>query len=70
MRIGMLAIYLVLWPAVSLFEIAISDVDASLKWMPCPSKLKSGTCITEEKPAVRLILQLTKKGGFPWGSSG
>lgn len=31
MRIGMLAIYLVLWPAVSLFEIAISDVDASLK---------------------------------------
>ena len=53
MRIGMLAIYLVLWPAVSLFEIAISDVDASLKWMPCPSKLKSGTCITKmEKTTV------------------
>lgn len=42
----MLAIYLVLWPAVSLFEIAISDVDASLKWMPCPSEFRSGTRIT------------------------
>ena len=45
MRIGMLAIYLVLWPAVNLFEIAISDLDASLKRMPCPAEFRSGTCM-------------------------
>ena len=48
-REGSLAVYLVVWPAMTLFEIVITEVDASLKWMPSQSKFKSGTCITKKK---------------------
>lgn len=31
------------------FHLAITEVDASLKFMPLPSQFKSGTCITKKK---------------------
>lgn len=50
-----LALYLVLQPAMCLFEIAnvkegaIFEVGASLKQIPWQSKLKAGTCFTGRK---------------------
>lgn len=44
-----LVIYLVLWMAMFLFQIAILEVDASLKWVSWQSKLKSDTYITEKE---------------------
>ena len=44
-----LALYLVVWPAMCLFKISFIEVDASLKWMPWQSRLKSSTCITKIK---------------------
>lgn len=37
----------VLWLAWCLSEIVFFEEDAFLKWIPHPSKLKPGTCITE-----------------------
>lgn len=37
-----------------LFDTVIFEGDASLKWMPWQSKLKSGTCITKKKKKKQL----------------
>ena len=44
-----LALYLVMWLEMCVFKIAFFEVDASLKWMPQQSMLKSGTSITKRK---------------------
>lgn len=46
---GSLALYLVMWLARCLFERAIFEVDASLKWTPWQSKLKLDTFIPKRK---------------------
>ena len=46
---GGLALYLVVWLTMCLFEIAVIEVDASLKWIPLQLKLMSGTCIMKRK---------------------
>ena len=43
-----LLLYLVTWLAMCLFEIAVFEVDVSLKWISRQSKLKSDTCITKK----------------------
>ena len=48
-----------LWLRLCLFAMAIFEVDASLKWMPWQSKLKSGTCLTKnEDPTVKVYLTI------------
>lgn len=54
---GGLALDLVLWLPMCLFQIAFFGMNASLKWMTWQSKLKSGAYITKKKkPTVRLKL--------------
>lgn len=50
---GQPVLYLVLWLAICLLEIATFELDAPLKRMLHQSKLKSGTCITQKKFKVR-----------------
>lgn len=47
-----LALNLVLYLVMHLFKIAIFEEDASLKWMPRQSQLKSATCITEKEKTL------------------
>lgn len=48
---GGLALDLVLWLPMCLFQIAFFGMNASLKWMTWQSKLKSGAYITKKKKA-------------------
>ena len=43
--------WLFIWPW--LFEVAVTEVDAALRWMPRQSKLKSGTCITKRNTSYQ-----------------
>jgi len=51
-----------MWLAFRLFEIAIFEVDASLKWLPWQSKLQSGTYIKIRKntPIVKVYTTYSK----------